>query len=735
MSSLLVDSAAFPYPAVRDAALRRAIREGSETRYALVTSPPAAIAWVLERGEPVEVLTTPDRHDVWALLLDPFLDRERWALEQMGVPRDKLSEVLKKSPEQRARSKKWGPFYDAAATHLRGMTTCSREPDWVPIERPEARMDRLYIVANDDLIGRIEEDAESMIALDFETEGDQADGSLRVIGFSYSAESGTAIYVPLAHAEGENVAAEPALGALRDITSGQWVAHNAQYELACLRSLGITPAVPPDDTMVLAWQRQLPKGLKKLALEVLGERMTTFAEVTDGRPFSQVPIAQAVNYAAADADMTLRLAQYFSANPHVNDAIYQSIDKPLVPILAGMTARGLDLDQKWLLEWEEQLTLRLIQIETGIAVLVGGKVNLASPAQVSALLFDELGLPPTRFTASGYATDDDALRQIKDQHPVVDLILQHRGVSKQRSTYAQGLLNVAHYAGVYRPEWDGTGTITGRLASRGPEMRDGRGKRVKGPQAQNIPYVARQAIVARPGHVLVAADYSQIELRILAHKSQDPRLLSAFREGRSPHLETMQLVFGTSDKHYQDGKPYKLSKNINFGIPYGAGPDRLVAQALEGGVVSDVEEQKRYLALHRENYATVWEYRERRIGEMRAQGWSESLQGFRVQYPELRSPDFQARSEAERQAFNQEIQGTSGRFTAAAMVAWYDDVFGAMWPIVLQVHDEIVIEVPEADAEAASRDLVEVMKGVAQPYLSIPVEVEASVGRNWRETK
>lgn len=737
---LIVDAAAFPYDAVREAAVRRALRETGAARYTL-TPINVDVFWTVVAlyGQPVQVLTTPDRADQWTLLTDPTADAYRWCLRRNGVPADKVSMVAKKSGVQINRSKWSGEINDAIAdmvslTHARELM--AQPVEWVEVERAEAvRGDYQLLTDLDDghEWGRRLFDRDFWVALDFETEGDYPNG-LTVVGFSFSWEPGRAYYVPLA---GQSWEVYSVL--LRAITDGPWVAHNAQYELTCLRTLGITPQAQPDDTMVLAWERGEPElGLKVLALKHLGVRMTTFQEVSKGRRFSEVPLPEAAQYACADADNTLRLYELFTYDaPHqINLNLYRDIDRPLIPILADMTWNGVAVDREWVERWRWQLASHLNRLEKEIEQESGRVINLSSPQQVSDLLFNHLGLEPQSFTAKDgvYSTDDDDLRQIKDKHPVVPLLLEYRKEEKNATTYAPGLLAPHLYGdGRVHFQFKGTGTETGRLASTGQEFHTP--KLVRTPQGQNIPLVAKEAIVPDAGCVFIECDYSQIELRILAHMSQDPVFLRAFREGRNPHVETMEALFGTTDKHADDGRPYKLSKNINFGIPYGAGPDRLVGQALEGGVVLSTEDTKDQLAKHRAKYPVTWAYRERRIELIRGRGYAETLLGRRVSYPDLASPDPKLRGAAEREAFNCEIQGTNGDITKAAMVRWVADGWAARWPIRLQVHDSIVIQAPESEAQDALEWLVLVMRETAQQYLSIPVEVEGTVGRNWRECK
>lgn len=734
---------------MREAALRKSLRETGAARYALWDTDPVD-ALVEFFGQGVAVLTTPDRAPLWRPLTDPALDLFRWCLIYGGVRRDKVAEVARKTPEQAARSS----YRDmiAEARRLEGIIRGGGRGGvvWTPAPaldgQPQNQNYRLLRPIWD-YNSRMH--PETLVALDFETEGDYP-MDLRVVGFSFARTPGEAFYVPL---DGETDR-DVALTLIQTIVDGPWVAHNAQYELACLATLGITPGQNPEDTFILAWERGEPVlGLKALALEHLGVRMTTFAEVSKGRRFSEVPLEEAVQYGCADADNTLRLWKLFRETPTVdsvsNLVLYERLDKPLVPILAAMTRRGLAVDREWVKQWWVDLERQITALERDIRHTVAEhartpedaawvmNMNLNSPEQVSRLLFGVLDLDPQRFASKAgvYSTDEATLLTLAPEHPIVPMLLEYRGLQKQVSTYAQGFANCHVYGdGRLHPDWKGTGTKTGRLASGGQTWRIPGGDK-KAPQAQNVPLVAREAITADPGHVLVAADYSQIELRILAHISDDPKLRAAFAAGRNPHLDLMAAVFGHTDKHKDDGKPYKLSKNINFGTIYGAGANRLREQALEGGIVLTNRDTQGHLDTHKRVHPVVWSYRSAEIERMRQLGYAETLTGRRIFYPDLTSPDQGKRGAAEREAFNARIQGTSGDITKEAMVEWDRLGHNAHWPIVLQVHDEIVVQAPEDEAETALEWLKMVMQRVAEQYLSLPVEVEGAWGRTWKECK
>lgn len=392
-----------------------------------------------------------------------------------------------------------------------------------------------------------------------------------------------------------------------------------------------------------------------------------------------------------------------------------------------MERDGILCDIPWLIEWEAQLDKEITLTDCYLRNYAGDFYPIfrpSSPRQISWLLYEVCGLDPIRFTSNGFSSDKVALDTL--EHPVIDTLKQYRKLTKLKSTYAIGLRKAASTFGGsrIRPRWIGTGTKTGRVASADPN-------------GQNIPTVARRAFTAGTGNKLVACDYGQIELRILAQVSNDPVLRGDFNAGISPHLRTFAAVFGhPAEEKELYPRQYTLSKNINFGVIYGVGADKLVVQAREGGIRVTKSETQEWLSAHRRTYPRTWKWIEETKYLARQQGWMDTLQGHRTHYPDLESTNSDLVAKAEREAVNKVMQGTSGYITKEAMVEWDRCGWYNHWPIRLQVHDEIVIEAPEAQADEALHVLSTVMREVAQKWLpDVPIEVSGKVAGTWDRLK
>jgi DNA polymerase-1 len=563
-----------------------------------------------------------------------------------------------------------------------------------------------------------------------------------LVGISLSCKERESYYIPLAHAPAAGMS-QLALDVIREqlgplLADGRVAkyAHNAIYDLIVLREHGIDVRGLVFDTMIGAYLldpsgRNL--GLKGLAWQEFGVEMTTIEELI-GRGKNQVtidrvPVERVAPYAAADADLTLRLTVHQQAQLKERGLwqLFTAIEMPLVPVLIDMECTGVALDVDLLKQMSRELHLRLNELEVQVQQQVGYPFNLNSSQQLSDALFVKLGLPTTRIQrgASGrYSTAADVLEGLRGQHAVVDLLLEHRQLSKIKSTYVDALpLMVNPRTGRLHTSWNQTGTVTGRISSSDPNL-------------QNIPIRTdigrrvRQAFVARPGHILLGADYSQVELRILAHVSQDENMLAAFGRGEDIHATTASRILGIPLEQVSSDMR-RLAKTINFGLIYGMSDWGLAARTeLNQG------EAKQFIDKYFAQFPRVRQYLAHIKSEAAEKGYVETLLGRKRYFPELQSGSkahANLKAAAQRMAINHPIQGSAADIIKIAMIRLYDELQrqGLASKMILQVHDELVLEVLESELERVGPLVKLVMEGAYK--LDAPLKVDVKTGRHWSE--
>lgn len=400
--------------------------------------------------------------------------------------------------------------------------------------------------------------------------------------------------------------------------------------------------------------------------------------------------------------------------------LLQEMEIPLCSVLANMERRGVLVDKGALSRFGEMLTGRIVDTQKAIYEQAGEEFNILSPKQLGHILFEKLGLPPVKKTKTGYSTNAEVLEKLQYQHPIVSLVLEYRQLTKLNSTYVEGLSKVIAGDGRIHTSFQNTVTATGRLSSTEPNL-------------QNIPVRTalgaemRTMFVARPGWVLVDADYSQIELRLLAHMSGDEAMIQAFRDGVDIHTVTASQVFGVSpDRVTADMR--RAAKAVNFGIVYGISPF-----SLSQDIHVSVAQAKSYMEKYFAHYAGVRAYMDGVVEQGKSQGYVSTLYGRRRWLPELKSSNFNTRSFGERVALNMPIQGTAADIIKLAMIRVEHRLAqeGLQAQLVLQVHDELIVECPQAEADTVARLLTQEMEGVAQ--LAVPLTAEAKVGQTWAE--
>ncbi len=568
-------------------------------------------------------------------------------------------------------------------------------------------------------------------AFAFDTESSSTDPmAAELAGLSFAVSGGVAWYVPVGHSGGQQLPLEVVLAAVRPLfTSGSLrrSAHNANYDLTLLSNYGIDPNdVIDHDTMIAAHLLGNNRlGLKPLALSILGREMT---EITDligkgakQKTFNEVEIADGAPYAAADADCTLLLREQFEPlleQRGFND-LMSDVEMPLIPVLVDMQRAGVRLDSGILHEMSRDLKEQLDQVEADLYADIGHSVNINSPKQLSDLLFGELGLPKTRRTKSGYSTDANALESLKGMHPVVDRILDYRQVAKLKSTYVDALPQMVNArTGRIHTSYHQTGSATGRVSSSDPNL-------------QNIPVrtelgrQVRRAFVADSGCRLLSADYSQIELRVLAHLSQDPSLLEAFRRGEDIHAATASQMFNVAINDV-DSEQRRIAKVLNFGVIYGLGPYGISQQT-----GFSREEGRNFIDTYLARYPGINQYLESVKDQTRSTMYAETLLGRRRYFPDIQSTNHNMRAAAERMAINMPIQGTAADIMKKAMInvqarLQREEMRSKM---ILQVHDELVFEVPEDEMDAMTSLALDEMPAALE--LDVTLRVDVKSGYSW----
>ncbi len=559
-----------------------------------------------------------------------------------------------------------------------------------------------------------------------------------IVGVCLAVEPGRAAYIPLAHdypGAPDQLDRDRVLERLRPLLEDPErakVGQNLKYDMSVLARAGITLRGVAHDTMLQSYvldSTATRHDMDSLALKYLGRGTIKYEDVAGKGAkqlsFNQVDVDTATGYAAEDADVTLQLHQTLwprlEAVPSLA-AVYRDLEVPLVPVLSRMERHGVLVDRKRLAEQSRELAESMQRVEQAAFEAAGGPFNLGSPKQIQEILYERQGLPVLQKTPKGQpSTAESVLQELAHDYDLPHLILEHRGLSKLRSTYTDKLPRMIDPdTGRVHTSYHQAVTATGRLSSSDPNL-------------QNIPVRTqegrriRKAFIAESGYRLLAADYSQVELRIMAHLSGDDTLRRAFAEGQDIHRTTAGEVFGSTPEQVTD-EQRRAAKAINFGLIYGMSAFGLAKQlGVERGQAQD------YVDRYFERFEGVRAYMDRTRVQAREQGYVETVFGRRLHLPEINARNAQRRQYAERTAINAPMQGTAADIIKRAMIrvhAWLEqeqpDVL-----LVMQVHDELVFEVPAADTAAVAARVTEIMAEAAE--LAVPLEVDVGVGDNWEE--
>ncbi|GBR45938.1 DNA polymerase I [Neokomagataea tanensis NBRC 106556] len=579
-----------------------------------------------------------------------------------------------------------------------------------------------------------------VVAVDTETNSLNA-RQATMIGLSLAVAPGEACYVPFGH-EGtldqptgmqlDRTAALERLAPLLADESVLKVFQNAKYDLTVFRRAGIETITPIDDTMLLSYAQSAGEhgqGMDELSALHLGHTPISYDDVTGkGRnriPFAQVVLDRATEYAAEDADVTLRLWEVLRPGLRTRKALalYEEMERPLIGILTEMEHAGIKVDAVELRRMSDDFEKRMREIEADIHAQVGRSFNVGSPKQLGEILFDEMELPGGKRTKSGsWGTDQSVLESLAEQgHDLPQKVLQWRQLAKLKSTYADALVEQMDQGSQrVHTSYQMAVTTTGRLSSNEPNL-------------QNIPIRTaegariRKAFVAAPGHVLVSADYSQIELRLLAHVAKIEPLLEAFRLGQDIHARTASEVFGVPLEG-MDALTRRRAKAINFGIIYG-----ISAYGLARQLQISPGEARKYIDAYFAKYPGIHDYMERTKEEAREYGYVLTPFGRRCYVPGIKEKNGARRGYAERQAINAPLQGGAADIIKAAMVRLAQKLpeTGLKARMLLQVHDELLFEVAQNDADALASFVREQMMAAAS--LDVALDVEIGIGQSWAE--
>jgi DNA polymerase I len=556
-----------------------------------------------------------------------------------------------------------------------------------------------------------------------------------LVGISLSVKPGEACYIPVAHRNGDTqlnreyvlARMKPWLESATHLKVGQ----NLKYDAHIFANYGITLGGIAFDTLLESYvlESHLPHNMDSLAERHLGMKTIRYEEVCGKGVhqigFDQVDLQVATNYAAEDADITLRL--HLALWPQIQESpgllyIYQNIEMPAMRVLGIMERNGIRIDSELLGKQGQQVGKRLLELESEIHQLAGQPFNIQSPKQIAEILFVQLELPVIKKTPSGApSTDEEVLQKLAEDYPLPARILDYRSLAKLMSTYIEKLPRMADpKTGRVHTNFSQATAVTGRLASSDPNL-------------QNIPVRTeegrriREAFVPAPGCKLLSADYSQIELRIMAHIAEDENLLAAFRDGKDVHQATAAEIFGIPLEEV-NSEQRRYAKVINFGLIYG-----MSAFGLAGNLGIERAAAQNYIAKYFDRYPGVAQYMERTRLEARENGYVETVFGRRLWLPEIKGSNGPRRQGAERAAINAPMQGTAADLIKLAMIAVEDwlEKEQLKTKLLLQVHDELVLDVPLDEIDLLQAKLPDLMCNVAQ--LKVPLVVSIGIGDNWEE--
>ena len=581
-----------------------------------------------------------------------------------------------------------------------------------------------------DVCKKIKSKKNLVFAFDTETTGlDSLKSSL--VGISFCFERGVAYYIPVGHlvlgAENLDLAiVKKHLGPLLADPKLAKVAQNAKYDINILNAAGFSVAGLAHDTLIASYLIN-PTGqhsLDHLADLYLNHKTIKFSDVVGkGQTFADVPIEEAVNYAAEDAWVTWMICEplYEKVEELGLDDDYQNVELPLISVLSTMEQNGVLIDQEFLQNLKVEFSDRLGALVTQIYELAGEEFNINSPKQLGVILFDKLGLPVVKKTKTGYSTDVGVLTTLSKEHELPNKLLKYRSLTKLLSTYVEQLRGLLHEkTGRVHTHFNQAIVATGRLSSTEPNL-------------QNIPIRTeegrriREAFIVPQDHIMFSADYSQIELRLLADFTKDPKLIQAYQDDEDIHARTAATIMGL-DIEDVDAEQRAIGKTINFGVVYGQS-----AFALSKQLSISVAEAKGFIDGFYREFANVRDYKESILTQAGKDGYVSTYLGRRRYIPDINSQNKLTKQNAERVAFNTVFQGSAADLIKKAMIEIHDKLMNESWKtrLLLQVHDELIFEVPKKELDSIQVWVPEIMEKAF--VLDVPLKVSFGVGKNWAE--
>jgi len=569
-------------------------------------------------------------------------------------------------------------------------------------------------------------------AVDLETTSEQPVRA-ELVGISVCYDDGKAAYVPVGHSQGGQLPKDVVLQAFRQVLlddSLEKIGQNIKYDLIVLKKEGLDIKAIACDTMLASYLLDPSRrghSLDELARIFLSHRMIPLKElIGSGKSqvlFSEVEISQGAEYSCEDADATFRLANILGSRLEAEGLgeLLRTVELPLVPVLADMELAGVRIDTEYLRALSSEFAKVIASTEAEVYDLAGVAFNINSPKQLQEILFNKLGLKPVKKTKTGQSTSLEVLQELAVQHDLPRKILDFRSIFKLKSTYVDALPQLVNSAtGRIHTSYNQAVAATGRLSTSDPNLQN---IPVRTPEGRKI----RRAFIPEHGYLFVSADYSQIELRMMAHVSGDDRLREAFSSGEDVHAITAASVFGTSPAHVTPEMRRK-AKAINFGIIYGMGPFNLARQIGVG-----LKMAKQYLEDYYGTYAGVRRYMEELPEQAKKDGFVTTILGRKRYLPDLNNPNKIAQQAAQRMAINTTMQGSAADLMKVAMIHVGASIKKAKLParMILQVHDELILEAREDCAQEAAALLKAEMEGVYP--LSVPLVVDTAIGKNWEE--
>jgi DNA polymerase-1 len=678
-------------------------------------------------------------------LLSSFGSLEELFAHPDRIKRERLRRMVEENREAVYLSLQLASIDTDAPVELEMEDFKMRAPDWLSLltlfrefeftsfmkllPSVEAAQREYETITSPERLGEVVSSMREEFALDLEATGrDPLRDS--IVGFALCNEKEKAYYIPVGHESGEQLAKQAVLEMLRPVFGNRdagKIGHNLKYDIMLLGRAGVSVSGKLFDTMIAAYLLNPNKpnhNLDEVSFEYLGKRKTSFAEVLKKRrSFAEVAIDEAAPYAAEDAALSYELKDLLFKRLAENDLdkIYFEIEMPLMLVLADMEEAGVKVDATLLNALSKELEVEIESLSRRIFFLAGEEFNINSPKQLSKVLFHSLGLSPTKRTKTGFSTDMDVLEELGSEHELPREVLNYRSLTKLKTTYVDVLPALVNgESGRVHTSFNQTVAATGRLSSSDPNLQN---IPVRGEWGKRI----RAAFIAEEGNLLLSADYSQVELRILAHLSGDEGLIQAFRTGVDIHSRTASELFSVPIGRVTP-EMRRTAKVVNFGVIYG-----ISAFGLSEALNMERKDAERYITQYFERHPGVKSYSTKVLAEAKEKGYVTTLFGRKRQIPELKSQNRNTRLQGERLAVNSPIQGTAADIIKIAMLRISqclarESLKGRM---ILQVHDELLFELPERELEAVRKAVREEMEWAGG--LSVPLKVEIGYGRNWSE--